>query len=91
MIQPPEADVSPYTPNPDYQFTPDGFLVKTDEMIAQMRQYHLDDAYVDGTEPAVFHGFVCSRKCGMTYPTIEDRMLKAADTCPGCILKSKWG
>lgn len=34
--------------------------------------------------------FVC-KGCGMLYQSIEDRMLRAADDCAGCVHKAKWG
>jgi len=34
--------------------------------------------------------FYCD-DCGYMYPTIEDRMLKAPDDCPGCHLKASQG
>lgn len=29
--------------------------------------------------------------CSMSYPSIQDRMLKDSDNCPGCIQKAQWG
>lgn len=34
--------------------------------------------------------FYCD-DCGYMYPTIEDRMMKAPDDCPGCHLKASQG
>ena len=33
--------------------------------------------------------YVC--KCGQVYVSLEDRMLKDEDDCPGCIHKAQWG
>lgn len=35
--------------------------------------------------------FLRCRGCGLTYVSLEDRMVKAPDDCHGCTHKSKWG
>lgn len=60
----------------------------TDEDKAKMEEYNLDDAYEAGSER--FIGFIC-KGCGLLYPSIDDRMLKAPDECHGCQQKAMWG
>jgi len=60
----------------------------TDEDIKNMKLYNLDDLRDEETEALI--GFIC-KGCGMQYVSIQDRMLRAADTCGGCIQKAKWG
>lgn len=35
-------------------------------------------------------GYRC-KKCNYYYPSLEDRMLKAPEECPGCEVKAKFG
>jgi len=61
----------------------------SDETRELMRQYSIDDAW--DQETGKFLGFICTKGCGMMYPSLEDRMLRPADHCAGCIQKAKWG
>ena len=66
----------------------------TDEQVEQMIEYHLDDVRDEDTHQIL--GFICTGvngqgSCGMRYPSIEDRMLRAPDKCSGCEQKSAWG
>lgn len=38
-----------------------------------------------------YDGSICCRDCGYPYPSLEDRMLKPPDICPGCFQKSAFG
>jgi len=71
--------------------------VKHEQVI---EDFDLPDPPTDETDPetlmeqynliAVGEGFKCS-KCGMTYVSLKDRMLRAPDECSGCIQTTKWG
>lgn len=69
------------------------FEEMSDGQKEMMAKYHLDDLRDD--ESGALLGFVCTgvtgKPCGMTYPTIEDRMLKAPDDCPGCQVRAAHG
>lgn len=57
---------------------------------AQMAEYGLDTLYDPETKLLV--GFYCTRcKQKYRYPSIQDRMLRDADKCLGCIHEAKWG
>lgn len=60
----------------------------TAELISDMNEYFLDDLRDEDTGAIL--GFICV-KCGMKYPSIEDRKLKRPDECSGCFQKSMWG
>lgn len=72
-----------------------GRLSDGDKML--MEQYHLDDAYIEGSQPPLFYGFICTgikgrrEGCGVMYPSIEDRMLKEPESCSGCFQKAAHG
>jgi hypothetical protein len=53
-----------------------------------MTTYNLDDLRDADTGDLL--GFVCLN-CGMTYPSIADRMLRAPDECSGCFRKAGHG
>lgn len=59
--------------------------VRATVMVDNMRKYNLVAAGHDESD-----GYRC-RKCNYFYPTIEDRMLKAPEECPGCEVKAKFG
>lgn len=50
----------------------------------QMERYNVEP---DAENPP----FLKCRGCGLTYVSLEDRMVKAANDCHGCAHKSKWG
>lgn len=60
-----------------------------------MRTYHLDDVYDQDT--GQFLHFRCTgingfnQPCGMTHPTIKDRMLKSPEDCSGCYRRMAQG
>lgn len=62
---------------------------------AMMQTYHLDDVY--DQDSGVFLHFVCtgiegmSGPCGVTYPSIQDRMLKSPEDCSGCHVRMMHG
>lgn len=60
----------------------------TDEQLANMEKYNLDDVRDEVTLELL--GFIC-KGCGLRYVSIEDRMLRAPDACHGCYLKSAHG
>lgn len=73
------------------QTTPIGATTElTDAEKVRMAEYDLDDLREEGTFRLL--GFVCLN-CGMTYVSIDDRMLKSPgkEGCGGCIQKEKWG
>jgi hypothetical protein len=76
-------------------YSDDNPLGLTDDDRANMAKYNIDDAWDEETK--VFLGFAClgvggfNGRCGMTYPSIEDRMLKEPDECSGCRARSRWG
>ena len=53
-----------------------------------LKIYSLDDLRDEDTGALL--GYVCT-KCGYRYPSVEDRMKRDPDDCPGCIQKTKWG
>lgn len=53
------------------------------DLDSKMREYNLE--WDDEKEK-----FFCV-KCGYGYPSLEDRMLKPADTCPGCMAREGQG
>lgn len=55
---------------------------------ALMIEYRIDDAYEEVSK--IFVGFNCV-DCGISYPTIADRMLKPANECHGCFQKAANG
>lgn len=65
----------------------------SEEDLDNMEKYHLDDLR-DADNHQIL-GFKCTGvngvECGMIYPSIEDRMLKPADSCTGCQSKAAWG
>lgn len=63
-------------------------VVLTEEQLAQMKEYNLDD--VRDIDTHELYGFICLN-CAMRYPTIEVRMEKGPDECEGCFHKAKWG
>lgn len=71
------------------------FRDMTEEELQLMREYHLDDARVEGTNELV--GFICTGivgcpgGCGIVYPSIEDRMLRGPEDCHGCFNKAAHG
>lgn len=81
------------------EVTPDQPLpiFKEVEMTEQelMKQYHLDDLRIEGTGELV--GFACTGiygapgPCGMSYPSIQDRMLKDPEECSGCFRRMAQG
>lgn len=68
-------------------------LSKKDKELMEL--YHLDDLRIEGTDELV--GFACtgingmSGPCGVTYPSIADRMLKGPEECSGCFIKMGHG
>ena len=60
----------------------------SEEQIAQMEEYNLDDLRDEITLQLI--GFIC-KNCGLRYPSIKDRMLRPVDACHGCHLKSAHG
>jgi hypothetical protein len=66
-----------------------------EDQIALMKEYHLDDVY-DGETQELLH-FACTgiqgmkQGCGVTYPSIEDRMLKGPEECSGCFSRMAQG
>lgn len=71
---------------PDLKVGESGQL--TFRQVKAMEAYNLDD--LREKTDKVLLGFVCMN-CGQTYPSIEDRMLKAPDDCPGCHTKAAHG
>lgn len=73
----------------------DKFRDMTPEELALMKEYHLDDARIEGTNELV--GFICTGiegvpgGCGLVYVSIEDRMLKKPEECHGCFNKAAHG
>ena len=59
--------------------------VRATVMVDNMRKYNLVAAGHDESD-----GYRCS-KCNYFYPSLEDRMLKAPEECPGCEVKAKFG
>jgi hypothetical protein len=53
-----------------------------------MAEYNLDDLRDEDTHELL--GFVCLG-CGMRYPSLQDRMMRAPDECSGCFRKSAHG
>ncbi len=60
----------------------------SDAQLENMELYHLDDLRTE--DEGILIGFRCI-KCGLQYPTIEDRMLKQPDDCHGCQMKDAHG
>jgi hypothetical protein len=60
-----------------------------------MKEYHLDDVYDEETQQLLH--FACTgikgwnKPCGVTYPTIEDRMQKGHEECSGCFVRMMHG
>lgn len=65
----------------------------SEEDLQHMKKYHLDD--VRDADNHQIIAFRCTGvnniPCGMTYPSIEDRMLREPDECSGCQTKAMWG
>lgn len=67
----------------------------TDTQRGQMAEYHLDDVYDEDTGKLLY--FACTGiegmkgPCGVTYPSIEDRMLKPPESCSGCFQRMMHG
>lgn len=67
----------------------------TDEDRQRMAEFHLDDVYEEGSGVLLY--FACtgikgtSSPCGMTYPSIEDRMKRPAEDCSGCFERMAHG
>lgn len=66
----------------------------TEEDLANMEKYHLDDMRDQDTHQIL--GFLCTGvgnqgACGMIYPSIEDRMMRDPETCTGCQQRAAWG
>jgi predicted Zn-ribbon and HTH transcriptional regulator len=58
---------------------PTADVVDENVLMKQYRLNRMDD------------GKLVCRDCGYGYPSLEDRMVRAPDDCPGCKNKSKWG
>lgn len=60
-----------------------------------MELYHLDDLYEE--ETGRFLGFACTGiegargPCGVTYPSIADRIIKGPEDCSGCFQRIMHG
>lgn len=73
----------------------DAFDDLTDEQKKLMELYHLDDLREEGTGKLL--RFKCTgisgmrEGCGLTYETIEDRMLRGPETCSGCFIRMGHG
>lgn len=64
--------------------------VQTDRIVeAMVDQASLEDEYGIRWDDAL-DKFVC-KKCGYGYPSLEDRMLRPPDTCPGCMAREGQG
>lgn len=67
----------------------------SDEDRIKMEEYHLDDVY--DSDSGQFLYFKCTGitgtrgPCGVTYPSIEDRMLKPPEHCSGCFQRMMHG
>ena len=67
----------------------------TDEQRRLCVVYHLDDLREEGTNRLL--GFVCTGiegsrgPCGVTYPSIDDRMLRDPEHCSGCFSRAAHG
>lgn len=67
----------------------------TDEERALITKYHLDDIYEEGSGEFLY--FACTGidgmkgPCGVTYPTLADRMLKDPESCSGCFQRIMHG
>lgn len=77
----------------------DGVYEWSDEALAEMNRYHLDDLYKWNDEEtwAEFQGFACTGiegshgPCGMTYISIADRKLREPEVCSGCFQRNMHG
>jgi hypothetical protein len=70
-------------------------LAFTEQDHENMKKYHLDDVYDSDTKEFLY--FVCTGikgmkgPCGVTYPTIQDRMLNGPEHCSGCFARMSQG
>lgn len=83
------SDIEPPEVEPDWAVEATaGNMQLTKQDIQNMGEYHLDDLRDSETNELL--GFICTG-CGLQYVSIEDRMLRPADSCQGCFLKSAHG
>ena len=67
---------------PEHMVNHDDEALKEVSSLENMRKYHL-----------IFDekGVLRCERCGFRYSSVEDRMLKSPDDCPGCEVKAKFG
>ena len=60
-----------------------------------MREYHLDDVYDSDTKAFLYYKCTgiegMSGPCGVTYPSLADRMMKKPEECSGCFARMAQG
>lgn len=73
---------------PSEQDDPFSIFTISDSDRELMEKYHLDDVYDE--KSGAFLYFKCTGiqgmrgECGVTYPSLEDRLMKAPEECSGC-------
>lgn len=58
--------------------------------IENLRKYHVEPVEPQSRVVKCM-GITGNGPCGMTWPSLDDRMLREPDECDGCFQKQRWG